>query len=200
MIQIPLIGLYSSVMGCGKSEITKVLVEDHGYVNVKFAGTLKSMLTPLLVTLGIPPQDTHRYTEGPEKETILPVIGVSTRRLMQTLGTDWGRNIIKSTIWVDVTWAHISRLLSDGWKVVVDDVRFPNEFDVLKQHGGHLVKVIRPTAKLTAAHLSEGLLEGKEFNSLVMNEGSLEELHGKAQWLARLVSNPSRSNQLSNTD
>jgi hypothetical protein len=172
-----LIGLYSSVMGSGKTEMTNVLVNQHGYAPVKFAGTLKDMLRFLLTgALGISLEETFRYTDGDLKETPIPFFGMkSCRWMMQTLGTDWGRNLISPTIWIDVWKARVARLLKDGWRVVVDDMRFPNEHDAVRALGGVTVMVSRPGLVETTGHASEGLLDKFPFDHVLGNHGSLDE-------------------------
>lgn len=170
-----LIGIYSSVPGCGKTEVTNYLANNHGYRPVKFAGTLKMMIANLLLDIGI--EDPRRYTDGDLKEEIIPFFGVSCRHMMQTLGTDWGRALIKPTVWVDVASARIGRLLSEGTKVVVDDMRFPNEYQAIRDLGGVCVRIIRPGRKAPNGHPSEGLLDGHDFDMTLVNDGSIQDLH-----------------------
>ncbi len=169
-----LIGLYSSVPGCGKTEVTNFLANNHGYRPVKFAGPLKSMIQSMLSDIGI--DDPLRYTDGSLKETVIPFLGVSCRHMMQTLGTDWGRALIKPTVWVDVTSAKIMRLLDDGWKVIVDDMRFPNEYQAIRDLGGSCVRITRPGRTAPNGHPSEGLLDGFDFDMTLVNDGSLQDL------------------------
>lgn len=55
--------------------------------------------------------------------------GVKDGRLLQLLGTDWGRSVLGENVWADacrnlaVIWADI------GHNVIIDDCRFDNEFD-----------------------------------------------------------------------
>lgn len=176
-----LLGLYSSVMGSGKTELTNVLVNQHGYAPVKFAGCLKEMLKVLLVTAGMHPTETLRYTDGDLKETPIPFFGGKTCRwMMQTLGTDWGRRLITPTIWIDVAKAKILRLLNDGWRVVVDDMRFENEYEAIKELGGATVMVTRPGLVETTGHPSEGLLDRHPFDHVLGNLGDLDAWRGAA--------------------
>jgi hypothetical protein len=185
-MSINLIGLYSSAMGSGKTALTDVLAEKHGWVPVKFAGTLKDMVKVLLKDLGI--QNPTEFTDGPNKEMVLEDLGCSTRVLMQTLGTEWGRKIIKPSIWIDLAVAKIQRLQADGWRVVVDDMRFPNEFQAIKDLGGKAVHVIRPGLQDATGHCSEGALDKHPFDFALMNVMGLDEWRGLASWFhERLV-------------
>ncbi len=168
-----LIGLYSSVMGSGKTALTDTLVDTHGFTSTKFAGTLKHMIGGLLRDAGINrPND---YTDGPLKETIIPFFGVTCRYLMQTLGTEWGRNQVKDSIWVDVAKEKIRRLMGEGFSVVVDDVRFPNEYQAILDMGGKMVHVVRPGLLDATGHVSEGALDRHEFDLMWVNDGSLDQ-------------------------
>ena len=174
-----LIALYSPAPSCGKSEITKALAL-HGYKTIKLAGTLKDMLRVFLNHYGLDPKEVERHLEGDLKEYSLPALtGITGRHLMQTLGTDWGRTCVAQDIWVRVAMGRITRELERGGRVVVDDMRFSNEYDAMFELGARLVKVTRPGRKPTNGHPSEGLLDGHRFDVLVENEGSLEALYLK---------------------
>lgn len=178
-----LIGIYSPVMGSGKSEVAKVLIEEHGYKLVKFAGCLKAMTRTFLEQLGYGSLIIERMVEGDLKEepiAALPVRegAVTTRRLLQTIGTEWGRDQIYSHLWVDVTVARIEHLRNKGHKVVVDDMRFLNEIEAIRSLGGRTLKLTRPSASsTTTSHPSEGALDGLDvFDYWLLNKGSLEDL------------------------
>jgi hypothetical protein len=183
-----LIGLYSSVMGSGKTALTDELERHALFTSVKFAGTLKSMIRRLLEDAGI--EEPWRYTDGDLKETVIPFFGVTCRHMMQTLGTDWGRALIKPTLWIDVAKARISSLMAAGLSVVVDDVRFPNEFQAIKDLGGTMCRVIRPGLQDTTGHASEGALDAYRFDLVLPNVGSLEDWQGVAGWLVQKLAEP----------
>jgi hypothetical protein len=79
---------------------------------------------------------------------------------------------------VDVVKARIENLLSKGHNVVVDDMRFLNEIELIRSLGGRTLKVTRPSASNTTnSHPSEGALDGLEvFDYWLLNKGSLEDL------------------------
>lgn len=100
---------------------------------------------------------------------------------MQTLGTEWGRNTLGENIWVEIAKSAIQTSLDAGNPVVVDDLRFPNEFEAMKAMGAKLVRVERPGKTITFDHPSEGALEGGQFqfHYNVVNDGSLEDLFAR---------------------
>src|ERR1044072_7313515 len=126
-----LIGL-SGLAGAGKSEVANVLVEEFGFQRVKFADPLKNMLRTMLRDMGFCEDDIERHVEGDLKENEIPEIGTTTRHLMVTLGTEWGRDIIHPDLWIRLWAASADRFE----RVVVDDVRFPNEVDLIRARGG----------------------------------------------------------------
>lgn len=134
--------------GSGKSTAAKHLVERHGFTLVKFAGPLKQMMRCLGVG--------EREIEGDLKEVPCAVLGGKTpRHAMQTLGTEWGRNLIHSNLWVNVAMASAEAVLDQGGRVVIDDCRFPNEAVAVEEHGGFVVRIERPSVEPVNAHESE---------------------------------------------
>jgi hypothetical protein len=120
----------------GKDTGASGLVEV-GYANVKFAGGLKVMLAALLEYQGVDRVTVERMLEGDLKETPTPYLGGRTpRHAMQTLGTEWGRELIADDIWVQ-----IGLNKAKTGKSVITDVRFPNEAAAIKEAGGVVIGI-----------------------------------------------------------
>jgi hypothetical protein len=180
-VKHPIIGLYSSAAQSGKSTVANVLVQEGGYEVVKFAGPLKDMARGLLRSMGMAPATVERMVEGDLKEAVIPGFEtVTPRKIMQTLGTDWGREAMDRDLWLKVAASNIERLRAEGHPVVVDDVRFPNEMAMIRHLGGIVVKVFRPGVKLVGESRYEGLLESSTFDVIVVNVGTLEQLRNLA--------------------
>lgn len=174
-----LIGI-TGLAGSGKSEVARVLIEESGFARVKFAGPLKNMLRTMLEGAGFCADDRERMIEGDLKEVIIPELGVTPRHLMVTLGTEWGRNCVAQDIWTRL-WA----MEADRHEaVVVDDVRFPNEVDLIRARGGHIVHIERP-GLVAGSHVSEQLEAKPDFT--IRNTGTLEELRGQAHAIAAFL-------------
>lgn len=171
-----LIALYSSTSGCGKSGVADTLVEAYGFHRVKMAKTLKSMIITMLHDLGIPTSEIPRYIEGDLKEVPIPQLGVSPRYLFETLGTKWGREIIHPDLWAKIGANRAKALMDVGQSVVVDDMRFPNEFVALEALGGIMVRVSRPGFVAKPGSISEGLLDDTFFDFELINGGTLADL------------------------
>lgn len=182
-----LVALYSEAAGSGKSEVAKVLIAQ-GYVNVKFAGPLKDMARGLLKSMGFEAEMVERMIEGDLKETVIPGFKtVTPRQIMQTLGTDWGREAIDQDLWTNVARAKIEKLRDKGVNVVVDDLRFPNEYDLVRGLGGFAVKVVRPDPSREAGGAYEGKLRGRDWHHVIFNTSSLFDLKGKVLSFASYI-------------
>lgn len=176
-----IIGLYSSCAQSGKSTVANTLYSDYGFDIVKFAGPLKDMTRGLLRSMGIQPSRIERMVEGDLKEEVIPGFAtVTPRRIMQTLGTDWGREAVACDLWTQVGIAKVNSLDDD---VVVDDLRFPNEYAELRKLGAFMVRVVRPGISGPAAGSSryEGLLDNHEFDYVLVNDGTLEDLRSRVR-------------------
>lgn len=166
-----LIGLYSPAAQSGKTAVSHNL-ERKGFVRVPFAEPLKLMAYPLLVELGYAPAEVSRLLYS-DKEEVLDVLGVSSRHLLQTLGTEWGRTCVAPDMWLRV-WEVRMRKFEN---VVVDDVRFENEAAFIQKCGGEMWKVFRPGVRNTSTHASEGGLDDWDgFAQYITNDGTLEDL------------------------
>lgn len=144
---------FTGLKGSGKDTAASVFVE-RGYEHVKFADSLKEMLRTLLRYRGAPEAEIERMIEGDLKEEPSPYLsGRSARYAMQTLGTEWGRELMSETFWID---AAEDRLRGRD-RVVVSDVRFGNEADLIRTRGGSLYRIQRgaETPAIADVHPSE---------------------------------------------
>jgi gamma-glutamyltranspeptidase len=94
------------------------------------------------------------------------------RRLLQVLGTEVGRNVFGDDVWVDVL---ISKLEPMD-KVVITDVRFPNEARELHNLAGEIWRVNREGVSAINEHVSESQMDEYNFDKIIDNNGSLEDL------------------------
>lgn len=130
--------------GAGKNYAATIIreyAEDLGYTvtELAYADPIKEMLKA-----GLGLTDEHFATQE-AKETEIPQFGVTPRYLMQTLGTNWGRDMVNGNLWLIVAGAYID--LSDTDIVLVTDVRFDNEAAHIRgQKQGHIAQVI-PTIR-----------------------------------------------------
>ena len=157
-------------IGCGKSTAAKYLCERYDFERRRFAGPLKDMM----LALGL----THDEVDGDLKEKPCELLGGKTpRHAMQTLGTEWGRNLIDSDLWVR---AFERELSYHSYDVAADDVRFSNEAKVIKKHGGILIRLERDQKADIHSHASE--TQHLQPDITIWNSGTHEQLYGHLDW------------------
>lgn len=160
--------------GSGKSTAADHLVA-RGWVRVKFADPLKDMIRALLAASGMPAAEIERRIEGDLKEQPEPILGDRTTRwAMQTIGTEWGRELIAPDLWTGIARARILSHLAADRSVVIDDCRFENEADVVRRLGGMVVE-LQGRGGIAGAHQSE---RGVVPDLVHHNDGTLAELRG----------------------
>lgn len=151
-----IIAFYSSFPKSGKSTAADHLVFRHGYRLLKFADPLKSMVAALLPGIIDDSELLWEFIEGNKKEEVLPVLNVTPRKLFETLGHVWGREILYKDFWITLL---DNRLKTCQTDIVVDDLRYPNEYEYLKGQGALLVKIVpkhtAPSKLLSARHLDD---------------------------------------------
>lgn len=173
-----LIALCSPAMGSGKSTVADYLVSQHGFEKLSFATPLKATAAEFLRQFGMSRLEITQRLYGGSKEEVIPGLGVSARHICQTIGTEWGRKCISPTVWIDVTLQRAKSLLNNGLSVVIDDLRFPNEYGAVTLAHGDCYRVVRPDAKVTIAHASEGQTDLIHMNE-IRNDGDLNALHAE---------------------
>lgn len=176
-----LIGLYSPAPQSGKTTVANYLC-GMGYRRLPFATPIKTMVRAFLRQLGYEPDQLDHFTEYGGKNEILPQVGVTPRHLMQTLGTEWGRQCIHPRVWINC-WERIARdQLGAGIDVVVDDVRFANEAELILSLGGEIWRVERSGTERGPAHASEGGLDDfPVVHRRLVNDGTLLDLHTRVR-------------------
>lgn len=125
----------------------------------------------MLIPLGIDMTDPF-WTENKENE--IPLFGRSVRYIMQTLGTEWGRELIHPDIWVKLAECV---LFERGERIIISDVRFDNEADFIRNHGGVILHVTRDYAPKVEAHASEQGIRPSPLDLYVGNHGTIDELY-----------------------
>ncbi len=168
----------------GKDTAAAYLAERYGLVSMAFAAPIKEMVG---VLLGVPAQ----ALDGVLKEEPLEGLGVSPRALYQTLGTEWGRELVHPDLWQWVAERRLLMLeLAGGTRyagVVFSDVRFPNEAAWIRARGGTVVHIVRPEAPAVRAHVSELGLEVEPGDLVVRNDDTLETLHARLDGVMALL-------------
>jgi dephospho-CoA kinase len=163
----PVIGI-SGRARSGKDTVASFMVPFGGY-QYGFADPIRQMLLPL----GIDMRSDYWQSR---KEEVIAALGVSPRRMMQTLGTEWGRQLINKDLWLILAQQELLRL---GPGMVVSDVRFENEAEWVRRMGGRIIHLDRPQAKSVESHASEAGVKREPGDIVIHNTGSLAELQQK---------------------
>lgn len=155
----------------GKDTVTNFILTLAGGYRYSFADPMRDMLKALGVDL------TDPYWQD-RKEVPIPALGASPRRLMQTLGTEWGRQLIHPDIWLTMA---KQRLLAFGPGMIISDVRFENEAAWVRSLGGLVIHVMRPRAEKIEEHASEAGVILNDLDFVLHNTGTLEQLFDKVK-------------------
>lgn len=162
---------FNGSYGSGKStaiEILKDWTQDQQLVLVKFAQPLYDIQTFAYDRI----VDTYQKPNGFVKD----------RKLLQWLGTEWGRGLDEN-LWVNI-WKDTAkgRLAYARTIVVCDDCRFDNEAVAVKSMGGVVVKIQRHDSASHAVggtgianHASESGISNQYVDYIVENNGTLDE-------------------------
>lgn len=157
----------------GKSTVAKLFKTENTAI-VPMAEPLKAMLE----AAGVPKSALYGTEE--EKNTPLEILGGKTGRFaMQTLGSEWGRDMIDVSLWVNMWKAKAKFLSEDGVDIICDDIRRYDEAVAVEKMGGHLIMITRASEQPVDSHQSERYIEQLPFHHKIENDGTLEELEAK---------------------
>lgn len=176
---------FAGKMRNGKTQAALYLVGNYDYLKLSCAGALKELCAKLLnidldtlnemknnnVPINIKPDETWARTIANtidvDKDIITQdlneVVFKEVRDVLQYVGTDIIRKH-KENWHVDILRGEIASLLEQGYKVVIDDVRFTNECDMIKEFGGEVYFVKRAGYNISSPHQSENVLDDDMFD------------------------------------
>ena len=159
---------FAGRQGSGKDTCSDILVERHGYIKFAFADAVKLSCKNLFDL-----SDNQLW--GTAKDIIDDRYGQSPRQLMQKLGTDFVRHMVRESFWID----KFAEWYADTDRdVVVSDVRFQDEVDMIRKLGGRVFMVLRLSNQKLDSHCSEQS-ELLNVDGLINNNGSLDDLPAK---------------------
>lgn len=153
--------------GSGKNTVGDWLRVNAGYEDYAMAQPLKAGLA----AMGFP-----EPFDRDQKEILLNGFNFSWRDAAQKLGTEWGRHL-DSNIWLKLA----ARKVLETPKLVITDIRFENEADMVRAHGGTVLHLVGRQVELgtLAGHASEQGLKAKADDYYIDNSGTLEQLYSK---------------------
>lgn len=159
--------------GAGKDTVADHLVTRHGYEKRAFAAPIKEVCA---ILFQIPPGS---FEDFYEKERVVPRHGLSPRQMMQKLGTMFREHAPDFWLRHFLTWydSVSSRRQS---RVVVTDIRYQNELDLIKDLGGTILRVVRPEMICVDTHITEqGVDSLTGVDMVIENRGRKEDLWAK---------------------
>lgn len=176
--------------GAGKDEAAKALIDSLGFVKVSFAEPLRTALSALdpIVGTRFLADGVHqyiRYNEAiseygyDEAKRKFPEV----REQLQKFGTEVGRQQFGEEFWVDQAKRLIDAMPDDA-RIVITDVRFPNEAKLIRKLGGFVIRVDRPGVGPVNDHVSDSGIGKITPDALLLNNTTIDDLHTAANALA----------------
>jgi hypothetical protein len=145
-------------------------VQKHG-----FADKLKDVCFQIYAWAGMMPGPW--YEESPErrklKEVVLPKLGKSPRQIWIAFGNEV-KNAAYRYTWLDYL---LNTVRCDF--LVISDMRFPDEADRIRESGGRVVKILRPSVPHSSDAADDPLLSYDRWDAVISNDGDLRGLNQK---------------------
>jgi len=173
-----LLGIHGKARA-GKDTIASYLTNNRDFERYAFADPIRDAVSTMFDL-------SEEQIHGNQKEKVIDWVGKSPRQLMQTLGTEWGRDLVHPDLWLKLAqrhWENLTEYCIDTFGeipegLVIPDVRFENEAKWIRENG-MLIHVVRPDNWEVASHISEAGIEfdPKKGDGHILNSGTLEELH-----------------------
>lgn len=208
-----IVGL-SGLAGSGKDQSAAFLVEDFGFVKISLADPLKQIARRVYDFSDEQLWGPSQFRNGEDRRYPRADGSFLTpREALQKLGTEWGRSCYENT-WAEMGVRTAQALLSsphyrytqkEGLQeieadpkldlvpagVAIPDVRFKNEIAAIKAAGGKVVRIVRPgaglggSAGLHPSEVEQASIPDSEFDYVIQNDGTLEELRMKVHRIVR---------------
>lgn len=128
-----------------------------------------------------------------DKNRVVLGTGKTLRQLLQTLGTEWGRDLIHPNVWVQLLEMRTKALVADLHaatklrpRVAIQDVRFGSEIQWIKENGV-LVYITNPNTQRHDTHRSEHEIDKSAADYVIENSGSKTYLYAQLKELAQTL-------------
>lgn len=163
--KIPLVG-FAGLKQSGKTTSAKAL-KHHGYRIYSFADPIRKLCRALGIT--------KKYYNKDKDAPISHLGKKSARYIMQTIGTDWARDMVSETIWLDMMEKRLVDAVQKKFLICIDDVRFDNEARLIKSFNGVVIKIVRGDTQ-SDTHKSEAGVSDDLIDVNIENTGSVTRL------------------------
>lgn len=198
------------LIGCSREQLEdndfKKRELGEGWERFKVTGT-NSISTPFKTVYTATQKEAVQETKDFKtfsitKEKLTP------RKLLQLIGTECGRQIIHPNIWINALMSEYkptnncqqhsdglyytdeheeNEIVPDFPNWLVTDVRFPNEVKAIKDKGGVVIRIERPSLQSNDIHESETSLDSYPFVYTINNNGTIDELIAQVKELLQIL-------------
>ena len=137
-----------------------------GFIEDSFAAPIRDFISDIL--------DINLEQLEICKDQNVPPFACTPRKMMQTLGTEWGRQMIQDDLWI---MALLERLQNrqPTQSFVISDLRFENEARVLRDMGAEIWHIERPGSEIAETyHESENGITQQLHDFVLINDGTKE--------------------------
>ncbi len=163
---------FSGKKGSGKDTAAAILetqLKESGFLirRDQFAARLKKACSIIFNT------PMEYFEDENLKKQIHSETRLTYRQILQKVGTDLFRNQIDSKIWAR---APFTKVLKEKEILILTDLRFRNEAEQVKLHGGKIIRINRP-GLISDSHISETEMDDYgSFDYVIHNDGTLDQL------------------------
>lgn len=171
----------NGVSESGKDSIGRICVEEWGCKPLAFATRMKEFALAVNPWVPIDPLLVDKIESRGQiirLRALVEKVGwdaakknPEVRRLLQHIGTEGGRKTLDEALWIK----QVSPLVRGKWNYVITDVRFLNEAEFIRNHGGIVVRVERPGYGPALGHVSD-VHDAALWDEVIHNNGTLDDL------------------------
>lgn len=169
----PIIGICGPA-GCGKGTAADYISAYYGYRGTSFATPLRKAVAEIFSL----PRDLVFTEIREKKEGIIEFWGLSLRQMLQGIGTEVARTVHKE-VWIKNMELRTKEYRDLNMGIVIDDMRFDNEAQWVRDNGGKVIHMTGPTDKdgtKHTEHASEAGVEKKPEDIVLVNNGTVAAL------------------------
>jgi hypothetical protein len=169
-----IIGL-SGYAQTGKDTLADHIVKNYGFNRVAFADPIREALYKLNPKVGLDESIAVSLAHAVDNMGWEEVKKISpdTRKLLQRLGTEVGREMFGEDFWVNKAMLKAT----EHKNVVFSDTRYFNEAESIRKHGGILIRINKPNTREINGHESEKNLNDYMFDYTIINNGTKKDLY-----------------------
>jgi hypothetical protein len=177
---------------CGKDTFAHYICDKYGYKQYAFAQPLKQACREIFLL-------NDEQVDGTQKETPIDRLnGITPRQIFQKVGTEIFRDYIgvvfpelkefNNNFWTKrfEWWIEEQQRECSNCLIVISDVRFDNEAELIKKYGGIIIEIDRHTG-LQDGHISEKGISRERINYQITNNNSITNYHGEIDKIIEML-------------